>query len=192
MKSCSKCLPTLLTTVNFTGRNWISKTAYWNIWHKDKRKIQKASIRFWIFVKNYFSFQFHVNLEYYILGSPICVNFIDFNCYCHWFKTAIVSKQVVLHAHYFRSRHATAWRNCLHKFSNLTVNSLVCHHFCYQNWIHTFDIATFFFYDVKCLLVNMTAVKWFSQPSPFLSGNNLSFAINSVQATFGFPEASAL
>ena len=97
MKSCSKCLPTLLTTVNFTGRNWISKTAYWNIWHKDKRKIQKASIRFLIFVKNYFSFQFHVNLEYYVLGSPIRVNFIDFNCYCHWFKTAIVGKQVALH-----------------------------------------------------------------------------------------------
>ena len=56
-------------------------------------------MRFFLFAqkKKYFSFQFHVNLEYYILVSQIRVNFIDFNCYCHWFKTAIVGKPVALH-----------------------------------------------------------------------------------------------
>ena len=72
----------------------------WNIGYIDKRKIQIASTIFFLFAKkkekkNFI--QFPVTLEYYVLGSQISVDFIDFNCYCHWFKTAIVSKQVVLH-----------------------------------------------------------------------------------------------
>ena len=54
-------------------------------------------MRSFLFAKKIFLFQFHVNLEDYILGSQIHVNIIDFNCYCHWFKTAFVGKQVVLH-----------------------------------------------------------------------------------------------
>ena len=49
----------------------------WNIGHIDKSKIQKGSMRFSLFAKNYFPFQFHVNLECYILGCQIRVNFID-------------------------------------------------------------------------------------------------------------------
>ena len=48
------------------------------------------------FLQKKFVFQFHVNPEYYILRSQIRVNFVDFNYLCHWFKTAIVNKQVVL------------------------------------------------------------------------------------------------
>ena len=60
----------------------------WNIGYKGKRKIQKASMRFFLFAKKILLFQFHMNLEYYILRSQIRVNFIDFNCF---------SKEVVLH-----------------------------------------------------------------------------------------------
>ena len=64
----------------------------WNIGNIDKRIFKKHRWGFSHLQKNYFSFQFHVNLEYYILGSQIRVNFIDFNCYCHWFKIVIVGK----------------------------------------------------------------------------------------------------
>ena len=63
----------------------------WIIGRIDQRKVWKALVRFFIFAKKkIFLFQFHVNLEYYILGSQIRVNFIDFNCYCLCFKTAIL------------------------------------------------------------------------------------------------------
>ena len=63
----------------------------WIIGRIDQRKVWKALVRFFLFAKKkIFLFQFHVNLEYYILGSQIRVNFIDFNCYCLWFKTAIL------------------------------------------------------------------------------------------------------
>ena len=79
-----------------------------------REKFKKHRWDFPYLQKNYFSFQFHVNLEYYILGSQIRVNFIDSNCYCHWFKTTIVGKQVVLYPlrplpHYSRLRHATEY-----------------------------------------------------------------------------------
>ena len=35
--------------------------------------------------KKSFLLQFHINLESYIIGSEVCINFIDFNCKCHWF-----------------------------------------------------------------------------------------------------------
>ena len=71
----------------------------WNIGQIYTRKIQKVSMRFFLFAKKKKkkSFQFHANLKYYILGSQIPFNLIDFDCYCHWFKTANVGKQVVLH-----------------------------------------------------------------------------------------------
>ena len=96
---------------------------------------------------------------------------------------------MVLHAHYFRSRHATAWRNCLHKFSNLTVNSLLCHHFCYQNWIHTFDIATFLFYDVTCLLVNMAAVTMILSASSFSLGKQFIICNKFSPGNIWFPRS---
>ena len=48
-----------------------------NIGHIDKRKIQEASMTFFLFAKEMFFVQFHVNLKL------IRVNFIDFNCYYH-------------------------------------------------------------------------------------------------------------
>ena len=50
-----------------------------NTGHVDKRKIQKVSMKLFLFAKNCFLFQFHVNLELYVLGNQIRVNFIDFN-----------------------------------------------------------------------------------------------------------------
>ena len=51
----------------------------WNIGDIDKRKFKKYRWVFSYLQKKYFSIQFHVNLEWYILGNQIRVNFIDFN-----------------------------------------------------------------------------------------------------------------
>ena len=64
----------------------------WNIGHVAKRKSQKSSLRFFLFTQKCFSLQFHITLKLYILGSQVCVSFIDFDCNWYWFNTSIVGK----------------------------------------------------------------------------------------------------
>ena len=54
---------------------------------KTKEKFKKHRWNFSYLQKSYFSFQFHVNLEWYILRIQVC----------HWFKTTIVGKEVIIH-----------------------------------------------------------------------------------------------
>ena len=55
---------------------------------KAREKFKRHRWDFSYLQKKILLFQFHMNLEYYILRSQIRVNFIDFNCF---------SKEVVLH-----------------------------------------------------------------------------------------------
>ena len=77
-------------TANFDiMRLWVSIQRSWlqqklKYWIYRREKLKKHRWDFSYFQKNYFSFQFQDNIEYYILGSQIWVHLIDFNCWCNW------------------------------------------------------------------------------------------------------------
>ena len=100
-------------------------------------KFKKHPRDFSYLQKYYFLFQFHVNLEYYISKSQIHVNFIDFNCYCHWFKSAVVGKQVHLYGYSNEGNKVCKCYSCMYK----TVS--IKHNFCTRKIIKRLAIKIF-------------------------------------------------
>ena len=78
-------------------------------------KLKKHPRDFSYLQKYYISFQFHVNLENYISRSQIRVNFIDFNCYCHWLKSAVVGKQVHLYRYSNEGNKVCKCYSCMYE-----------------------------------------------------------------------------